>query len=460
MATSSRVRLTIGEATTILTGEGMQYEERFRGLLPRERDRVRLCESRLQGLATARSLPSLARAELAYLDEGRLLTQGFLPTSLAERVGRLLLNASPDSPINLGIEVASDVAPDACWDTLLSATWTGPLGLHPAVAMYRVVRGRSRELIRGDGAGCRVLFCVAAPADDDLPALDHEREWSRLVDAVDEANVSSTMSIVEPGTRSALAAAVAEFRPHVVHLSSHGRAGRVLLESDAAGPVEVGGDELAELLASTGCPHLVVLAACATSVPMTDEESSGLPSVASALVAHGIPAVIAHRGPLGDAYSIEFTSGLYRRLLAHGDVAVAFSSARRALAAPQERATDDHSRPNARASERRAEWTIPMLLTAGRPVHLPVGKPSTRGLSASRSGGTSNEPLVGRRNERVALTGHDPYGLTAELQVYAAERAIAGAITARGVVAPSVAFPPREALAALAHTGLSLLEPA
>jgi short subunit dehydrogenase-like uncharacterized protein len=71
------------------------------------------------------------------------------------------------------------------------------------------------------------------------------------------------------------------------------------------------------------------------------------------------------------------------------------------------------------------------------------------------------EATKGGERSRVAVTGHDPYGLTAELQVYAAERAIAGAITARGVVGPSVAFPPREAIASLgSRTGLSLIEPA
>jgi short subunit dehydrogenase-like uncharacterized protein len=70
------------------------------------------------------------------------------------------------------------------------------------------------------------------------------------------------------------------------------------------------------------------------------------------------------------------------------------------------------------------------------------------------------EATKGSERSRVALTGSDPYGLTAELQVYAAVRALAGAISAVGVVGPSVAFPPREAIAALAHTGLSLVEPA
>jgi short subunit dehydrogenase-like uncharacterized protein len=55
---------------------------------------------------------------------------------------------------------------------------------------------------------------------------------------------------------------------------------------------------------------------------------------------------------------------------------------------------------------------------------------------------------------RVALTGVDPYGLTAQIQAYAASRAVGGEIRARGVVAPSVAFAPNDALAALAPHGL------
>lgn len=69
------------------------------------------------------------------------------------------------------------------------------------------------------------------------------------------------------------------------------------------------------------------------------------------------------------------------------------------------------------------------------------------------------EATKGNERCRVAITGKDPYGLTAELQVYAAQRALEGAIAARGVVAPSAAFAPREALEALAHTGLTLVEP-
>lgn len=48
------------------------------------------------------------------------------------------------------------------------------------------------------------------------------------------------------------------------------------------------------------------------------------------------------------------------------------------------------------------------------------------------------------------LKGRDMYGLTGKLQAYAAARALAGAVHAKGLVGPSVAFPPDEALDAFA----------
>jgi short subunit dehydrogenase-like uncharacterized protein len=56
----------------------------------------------------------------------------------------------------------------------------------------------------------------------------------------------------------------------------------------------------------------------------------------------------------------------------------------------------------------------------------------------------------------VFVRGEDPYGVTAEIQAYAAERALKGEIKARGVVAPSVAFEPRASFEALAAFGVSV----
>ena len=57
---------------------------------------------------------------------------------------------------------------------------------------------------------------------------------------------------------------------------------------------------------------------------------------------------------------------------------------------------------------------------------------------------------------RVFVSGHDPYGLTAEIQALFAARVLEGRVEARGVVAPSMAISPNVALEALRGTGLAL----
>jgi short subunit dehydrogenase-like uncharacterized protein len=64
----------------------------------------------------------------------------------------------------------------------------------------------------------------------------------------------------------------------------------------------------------------------------------------------------------------------------------------------------------------------------------------------------------GDRVARAWVTGRDPYGLTGEIQAWAAARAVGGKIRARGVVAPSVAYPAADAFAELAFTGMKLEE--
>jgi short subunit dehydrogenase-like uncharacterized protein len=107
----------------------------------------------------------------------------------------------------------------------------------------------------------------------------------------------------------------------------------------------------------------------------------------------------------------------------------------------------------------RVRKIAPSLLRATRSLADRLVDGTAAGPEGAERGATFTiiaEATKGNERSRVALTGKDPYGLTAQLQVFAAERAVAGAITARGVVGPSVAFASREAIAALAHTGLSL----
>ncbi len=62
----------------------------------------------------------------------------------------------------------------------------------------------------------------------------------------------------------------------------------------------------------------------------------------------------------------------------------------------------------------------------------------------------------GGTRSTLRVVGRDPYGLTGEIHALAAARALSGAVTARGVVAPSVAFDPESSLDALSEWGVSV----
>jgi short subunit dehydrogenase-like uncharacterized protein len=75
------------------------------------------------------------------------------------------------------------------------------------------------------------------------------------------------------------------------------------------------------------------------------------------------------------------------------------------------------------------------------PIEKWIAKSSAgpEGTSRKASFHILAEATKGSRTARVFISGSDPYGITAEVQAIFAERAIAGKITAKGVVAPSVA---------------------
>jgi short subunit dehydrogenase-like uncharacterized protein len=94
-----------------------------------------------------------------------------------------------------------------------------------------------------------------------------------------------------------------------------------------------------------------------------------------------------------------------------------------------------------------------------------VARIGKRWVDSSREGPPEDERrrsvfeivAVAKKNGETStarLRGRDMYGLTAELQAFAAERALAGKIAAKGLVAPSVAFPPRECLASFPNVEL------
>ncbi len=281
------------------------------------------------------------------------------------QLNALLERAAPP----LVFEVAGPRSPsDQAWAVLrapfeLLARPGGVLLAEDELARFCVVRrlGPPQERPGLDPFRLGLAFMASAPQGQH--ELDFEAEESAILSAVGESYVD--LVVDDTGDPEQLAHRLAGLGGMpVVHLSCHGlnnwpvRPGApgvpvLLMESDVGGSRPTTAPELVSLL--TVGPRLLFVSACLTA---TGADASGhLPpgdgrkgepgpgaggggllahSLATALVAAGIPAVIGWDGSVGDRSATAFAERLYRGLAHRADLAVAVGDARRVLLESQD----------------------------------------------------------------------------------------------------------------------------
>jgi CHAT domain-containing protein len=226
-----------------------------------------------------------------------------------------------------------------------------------ALARFCVVRrlGPAGEQAALDGFRLGLAFMASAPRGQH--ELDFEAEEAAILAAVGQTRMD--LLVDDSGDTEQLAHRLAEAGGMpVVHLSCHGlniwqlKPGSpgvpvLLMEDELGGGRPVTAADLVGLL--TKPPRLLFLSACLTA---TGADASGvLPpgngrkggpglgagdglvahSLATALVAAGMPAVIGWDGSVGDRAATVFARQLYGRLADRADLAVAVGDARRVL---------------------------------------------------------------------------------------------------------------------------------
>ncbi|GAP64599.1 hypothetical protein ARMA_3022 [Ardenticatena maritima] len=244
-----------------------------------------------------------------------------------------------------------------------------------------------------DGA-VRMLVIIAAPHG--TPALDVEREWRDIHDALAPLVAQGRLVLerLTPPTPAALQAALRRGAYHVMHFIGHGDfdgAQGVLLfedEQGAARPLDAErltvlvGDELDAL-------RLVVLNACRGAQTAEADMFAG---VAQQLVRRGVPAVIAMQFAITDGAALTFAREFYTALVDTGQVDTALAEARKAIYA-----VDNNP----------LEWATPVLFmrdSDGRLFAPPSSKASTVSDSPSKPGDRSVE-VHGSINGSIINTG-------------------------------------------------------
>ncbi|MGB8648224.1 MAG: CHAT domain-containing protein [Anaerolineae bacterium] len=194
----------------------------------------------------------------------------------------------------------------------------------------------------------RVLAVIASPTD--LPALDVEREWGNLNQALTDLLASGLLELerLEPPTFAALQQQLRQGEYHILHFVGHGvfdpqaQDGSLAFEDESQQMRRVISRDIGMALHDHRSLRLVVLNACEGAKTSTTNPFGG---TAQALVRQGLPAVIAMQAAITDEAAIVFSHEFYSAMAAGYPVDGALGEARKMI----------KSQVNA------VEWALPVL---------------------------------------------------------------------------------------------------
>ncbi len=177
------------------------------------------------------------------------------------------------------------------------------------------------------------MLALSNPTDSEW--LDIDREAAEVKAAL--ARVGLSPLVLGKATRSSLFETISDFEPQVVHFMGHGLfdetegEGALLLADEFGLDDRILASSLAALFVGKPMPRLVILSACLTADSGRGHDRGPFASMAVALAAAGLPAVIAMQSEGFDRHAIQFTSRLYQRLVRGDPIEAAVAEARSAI---------------------------------------------------------------------------------------------------------------------------------
>jgi tetratricopeptide (TPR) repeat protein len=178
----------------------------------------------------------------------------------------------------------------------------------------------------------RILFMACAPRD--AVELDFEREEECVYKAVAGAGPNVVLETADLGTFEELRQRINDFKPHVVHLSGHGRVtedgvGWFLFEDEAGGPDPRPAQDIArELFGADSGVQCVFVSGCETGQA---PQASALGGVCQGLLRGGVPLAVGWAASVADPVATQFAMTFYNTLAADCTVDRAMRQARQAV---------------------------------------------------------------------------------------------------------------------------------
>ena len=180
----------------------------------------------------------------------------------------------------------------------------------------------------------RVLVIAAEPTDLGKSTVQREEEW--ILKALEKTQGVTGRSLEKP-TWEALQAALSEEEIHVVHFLGHSNFnyesgdGGVFFEAEGGTSHLVYSDEFAGVLGKFPSLRLVIFSSCRGAAIRRKAYHDEFGGVAVALVAAGVPAVVAMQYSISNTAAVRFCESFYGHLLESGHVDEAVTAMRRGL---------------------------------------------------------------------------------------------------------------------------------
>jgi hypothetical protein len=280
------------------------------------------------------------------------------------------------------------------WELMRKPGETDPLLVSTQTVLVRSLDVNRVVAPRPIEGPLRVLLIRANPKG--TAALDLSREGELIGRSLSELPgvVVDEVDPVEDKIFSQLANAAY----HVVHYMGHGdfaatKGGMLLLEDDAGNAVPTSAKAFAHLLRDEPL-RLVFLNACDTGATPQIADLHPFAGVAAALVANGVPAVVAMQFPITDRAALTFSKVFYKRIAAGDAVDVAVAQGRSALYLAAVRAGGDDAG---------GEWATPVLYMRAEDGAVLGGRAAATPLAASGSSAQTTR-THGVWNRHSALT--------------------------------------------------------
>jgi hypothetical protein len=245
------------------------------------------------------------------------------------------------------------------WEILFdsSADAGGLLGLNPRFPIVRVLDSNVETVSPSTAPLRRVLLAQSNPRH--LVRLDLESECKKIKDALQQVQIRPES--LKQTTCSTLRESISNGEYQVIHFMGHGSfdsemgEGVLHLEAEDERRIQdlLPASRFASFFAGRAAPRLVILTACLSAAPGSLSAVGPFASVAAALVAAGLPAVVAMQANVRNRSAVRFTECLYQRIAGRDSIEEAVSRARLALQASQAGGID---------------WAIPVLFMRGQAV--------------------------------------------------------------------------------------------